>query len=90
MTPSQTSSLQHDLHLIPSPDTGVPVYVYEFQHSPLMHGSTRPTFVKAYHYDDALFFLGACFCTGHNVVTGTGNKPYCCTFDKVNSVMDVQ
>ncbi|KAF3836291.1 hypothetical protein F7725_028849, partial [Dissostichus mawsoni] len=71
-------------------DAGVAVYVYEFQHSPLMHGSTRPTFVKADHYDDALFFLGACFCTGHTVATGTGNKPYCCTFDKVNSVMDVQ
>ncbi|KAK1885218.1 Fatty acyl-CoA hydrolase precursor medium chain [Dissostichus eleginoides] len=51
-------------------DAGVAVYVYEFQHSPLMHGSTRPTFVKADHYDDALFFLGACFCTGHTVATG--------------------
>ncbi|KAJ4925531.1 hypothetical protein JOQ06_018258 [Pogonophryne albipinna] len=49
-------------------DAGVPVYVYEFQHSPLMHGRTRP--VKADHYDDALLFLGACFCTGHTVVTG--------------------
>lgn len=88
MTPSQTSSLQHDLHLIPSPDAGVPVYVYAFQYSPLMHGRTRP--VKADHYDDAWLFLGACFCTGHTVVTGTGNKPYRCTFDKVNSVMDVQ
>ncbi|KAK5849917.1 hypothetical protein PBY51_014214 [Eleginops maclovinus] len=44
--------------------------MYEFQHCPLMHGSTRPTFVKADHYDDSLFFLGSCFCTGHTVVTG--------------------
>ncbi|KAI4806422.1 hypothetical protein KUCAC02_017248, partial [Chaenocephalus aceratus] len=48
-------------------DAGVPVYVYAFQYSPLMHGRTRP--VKADHYDDAWLFLGACFCTGHTVVT---------------------
>lgn len=51
-------------------DAGVPVYVYEFQHSPLMHNGTRPAFVKADHYDDALFFLGSIFCTGHTVVRG--------------------
>nr|XP_046227122.1 cocaine esterase-like [Scatophagus argus] len=51
-------------------DAGVPVYVYEFQHSPLVHSGTRPTFVKADHYDDVLFFLGSYFCTGHTVVTG--------------------
>ncbi|XP_071771136.1 fatty acyl-CoA hydrolase precursor, medium chain-like [Centroberyx gerrardi] len=51
-------------------DADAPVYVYEFQHSPVMHSETRPSFVKADHFDDALFFLGACFCTGHTVVTG--------------------
>ncbi len=40
-------------------DAGVPVFVYEFQHSALMHSGTRPTFVKADHCDDALFFLGS-------------------------------
>uniref|UniRef100_A0A667ZN30 Carboxylesterase type B domain-containing protein n=1 Tax=Myripristis murdjan TaxID=586833 RepID=A0A667ZN30_9TELE len=51
-------------------DAGAPVHVYEFQHSPLMHKETRPSFVKADHFDDALFFLGACFCNGHTIVTG--------------------
>uniref|UniRef100_A0A667ZMF6 Carboxylesterase type B domain-containing protein n=1 Tax=Myripristis murdjan TaxID=586833 RepID=A0A667ZMF6_9TELE len=50
-------------------DAGAPVHVYEFQHSPLMHKETRPSFVKADHFDDALFFLGACFCNGHTIVT---------------------
>ncbi|XP_041670460.1 carboxylesterase 5A-like isoform X2 [Cheilinus undulatus] len=45
-------------------DAGVPVYFYEFQHSPQMFRGTRPSFVKADHYDDISFFLGYPFLTG--------------------------
>ncbi|XP_067276507.1 cocaine esterase-like [Pseudorasbora parva] len=44
---------------------GVPVYMYEFQHSPSIFKELRPSFVKADHADDVGFVFGACFWDGH-------------------------
>ncbi|XP_029464246.1 fatty acyl-CoA hydrolase precursor, medium chain-like [Rhinatrema bivittatum] len=39
-------------------DSGLPVYLYEFQHRPSKYGDSRPDFVKADHGDDIGFVFG--------------------------------
>ncbi|KAG7468391.1 hypothetical protein MATL_G00142440 [Megalops atlanticus] len=46
-------------------DTGVPVYLYEFQHGPSLIQEKRPSFVKSDHTDELLFVFGGCFWNGH-------------------------
>ncbi|XP_029464087.1 fatty acyl-CoA hydrolase precursor, medium chain-like isoform X2 [Rhinatrema bivittatum] len=42
-------------------DSGLPVYLYEFQHRPSAYGDSRPDFVKADHTDEIGFVLGGPF-----------------------------
>ncbi|XP_073687509.1 uncharacterized protein ces2b isoform X3 [Garra rufa] len=46
-------------------DTGAPVYVYEFQHSPSLLQKKRPSFVGSDHGDEIFFVFGYCFGKGH-------------------------
>ncbi|XP_036399567.1 carboxylesterase 3 [Megalops cyprinoides] len=54
-------------------DADVPVYLYEYQHRPLVH-QNKPDFVKADHADEVGFVFGACFWDGHIKVTGPISK----------------
>ncbi|TRY99241.1 hypothetical protein DNTS_017485, partial [Danionella cerebrum] len=51
-------------------DAGLPVYVYEFQHSLDLLKKKRPSFVGADHADELLFVFGYCFGNGHIKVEG--------------------
>ncbi|XP_072488371.1 carboxylesterase 1D-like isoform X2 [Notamacropus eugenii] len=42
-------------------DSGVPTYLYEFQHRPSIWKNVKPTTVKADHGDDIYFMLGSPF-----------------------------
>ncbi|XP_030060310.1 fatty acyl-CoA hydrolase precursor, medium chain [Microcaecilia unicolor] len=42
-------------------DSGLPVYLYEFQHRPSTYGDSRPDFVKADHMDEIGFVFGSPF-----------------------------
>ncbi|XP_061078084.1 fatty acyl-CoA hydrolase precursor, medium chain-like isoform X1 [Conger conger] len=44
-------------------DAGSPIFFYEFQQRPSMFGQGRPEFVKADHFDEVGFVLGAPFWT---------------------------
>ncbi|XP_030060919.1 fatty acyl-CoA hydrolase precursor, medium chain [Microcaecilia unicolor] len=44
-------------------DSGLPIYLYEFQHRPTAYGDTRPDFVKVDHSDEIGFVLGGPFLT---------------------------
>lgn len=51
-------------------DSGAPVYMYEFQHRPMITSLKRPSFVKADHGDEIAFVLGECFMKGHIKIDG--------------------
>nr|XP_033797841.1 fatty acyl-CoA hydrolase precursor, medium chain-like [Geotrypetes seraphini]XP_033797842.1 fatty acyl-CoA hydrolase precursor, medium chain-like [Geotrypetes seraphini]XP_033797843.1 fatty acyl-CoA hydrolase precursor, medium chain-like [Geotrypetes seraphini] len=42
-------------------DSGLPVYLYQFQHRPSAYGDSRPDFVKADHADEIGFVFGGPF-----------------------------
>ncbi|XP_011474593.1 pyrethroid hydrolase Ces2e-like [Oryzias latipes] len=44
-------------------DSGVPVYLYEYQYPPSFLQKTRPSFVKCDHGDELFTVLGFCFTT---------------------------
>uniref|UniRef100_A0A8C7YLF4 Carboxylic ester hydrolase n=1 Tax=Oryzias sinensis TaxID=183150 RepID=A0A8C7YLF4_9TELE len=44
-------------------DSGVPVYLYEYQYPPSFLQKTRPSFVKSDHGDELFTVLGFCFTT---------------------------
>ncbi|KAL4657097.1 carboxylesterase 5A-like [Arapaima gigas] len=44
---------------------GLPVYLYEFQHVPLLFKGRRPNFVRSDHGDEVSFVFGAAFWNGH-------------------------
>lgn len=52
-------------------DSGSPVYVYEFQRRPSLHGDSRPPWVKADHGDELVFVFGGPF-----LRDGAVYKPY--------------
>ncbi|XP_061825929.1 fatty acyl-CoA hydrolase precursor, medium chain-like [Nerophis lumbriciformis] len=46
-------------------DAGVPVYLYEYQHSPHFLRAHRPSFVRSDHRDEVFAVFGFCFTTTH-------------------------
>ncbi|XP_070686336.1 cocaine esterase [Pempheris klunzingeri] len=46
-------------------DAGAPVYLYEYQHAPIMMQAKRPSFVGSDHGDEIFTVLGLCFTTTH-------------------------
>ncbi|GAA6217627.1 fatty acyl-CoA hydrolase precursor, medium chain-like [Lates japonicus] len=46
-------------------DAGAPVYLYEYQHPPLILQAKRPSFVGSDHGDEIFTVFGLCFTTTH-------------------------
>lgn len=55
--------------------SGAPVYLYEFQHRPSAYKNTKPSYVKADHFDEVGFVFGGPFLKGDaNYLGKSGNK----------------
>ncbi|KAJ8382608.1 hypothetical protein SKAU_G00033860 [Synaphobranchus kaupii] len=58
-------------------DTGVPVYLYEFQEAPSVLRKKRPSFVKSDHGDEIMFVFGFCFADLNVTIEGDTMKGMC-------------
>uniref|UniRef100_A0A6I8QGL0 Carboxylic ester hydrolase n=1 Tax=Xenopus tropicalis TaxID=8364 RepID=A0A6I8QGL0_XENTR len=53
-------------------DSGLPVYLYEFQHRPSLYDNSKDDFVKADHGDELYFVLGGPFLNGDAIFQSDG------------------
>ncbi|XP_030060309.1 fatty acyl-CoA hydrolase precursor, medium chain [Microcaecilia unicolor] len=59
-------------------DSGLPVYLYEFQHRLSTYGDSRPDYVKADHADEIGFVFGSCFLdTNASLLSNATEKEKC-------------